>query len=590
MRTTASSRSRTAVTRTALTAFAAIASALGIAACGSSPPSGTEADTASLAPASSMLYVSAAVKPEGSLRQNALTDLRMASHAKQPLAKLLQAVAGAGPLARVDFKREVEPWVGRNAGVFATSGNALADAAEAIGGALGGGSSPEALLRSAAAALLQHNGTDAALVLDTRDLDQARAFVDKVASHQGARHASYHGVAYEVAPQGAAEAIVGKFAVFGNEAGLKQAIDTHLGRRPSLTSSGTPYVTLAAKGPSQALAGIYLNPVFRPPHQATERGRAPAAGEIGQGERAAGAEAQAASLLQALPGEPMQARVSIVPQHRSFQIDADLLTPSAQAESQALGASSAAAGLLEALPEGAWLALGAGEGGAHAARYLSLTGILVSVASKSVLANLGGPALQGLFARLSAHAGALQRIFAGWNGPAAAFAAGSGLLNLQAGLEMQARSAAAAREAVGKLGALLHALGAQVASASVPGAETALSVRVQGLPVVLYLGASSERLVIGLGPQSITGALSPTGRLSSSSTYSAASSALGGAKPSAIFNVPSALALIEGLGLSESPSVAPTLADLSRFGTIAGDVQGHGGGVVRVRLIVPLQG
>lgn len=589
MRTSLSSRSQTGV-RVALTAFAATASALSIAACGSSAPSGTEADPASLAPSSSMLYVSAVVKPEGTLRRNALTDLRTLSHAKQPLQQLLQAIAGAGPLRNVDFKREVEPWVGRDAGIFATSGNALADAAQAVGGSLSSGFSPEALLRGAAATLLQHNGTDAALVLDTRDLKQAQAFVDRVAHSQGAKHASYRGVAYEVTPQGTAEAIVGKFAVFGSETGLRQAIDTHLGRHPSLTRSGTPYATLASKGPSQTLAGIYLNPVFRRPHQATERGKAPAAGEIGQGEAAASAEAQAASLLQALPGEPAQAHVSIVPQQHAFQIDADLLAPSPQAESQALSAASAAARLVEGLPEGSWLALGAGEGGAHAARYLSFAGILVNVASKSVLANLGGPALQGLFAKLSAHSGALQRIFAGWKGPAAAFAAGSGLLNLQAGLELQASSGAAARQAVGKLGALLSALGAQVAGASVPGAETALSVRVQGLPVVLYIGAGGERLVIGLGPQSITGALSPTGALSSSSIYSAASAALGGAKPSAIFDVPSALALVEGLGLSESPSVAPTLAYLSRLRTIAGGVQGLGSGIVRMRAIVPLQG
>jgi Protein of unknown function (DUF3352) len=558
----------------------------GLAACGSSAPTGTEADPASLAPASSLLYIAVTVRPEGALRQSTITDLRALAHRKEPLGELLQAIAGSGPLGSIDFKREVEPWVGTQAGLFATSGNALANASRALGSALGSGFSPQALIKAGASGLLSYPDTQAALVLDTRNLSQARSFLGKLAGRQGAHSVSYRGVSYDANPQGAAEAIVGKFAVFGDEAGVKQAIDTHLGE-PSLKSSSTPYQTLAAKGQEQALAGIYVNPTFARPQRSGEGGTS--GGEVGQGERAASAEGQAKALLSALPGEPLQARISIVPRQHAFQIDADLLASSTQAESQAIAASSQAATLLGNLPSSSWLAASVGEGGAHAARYITLLSSVAGLATKSLFASFGGPALEGLLGYLSAHNGKFAAIFSGWNGPAAIFAAGSGLINLQTGLLMQASSTAGARAAVGRIGSQLKDAGASVTPAKVPGAESALTVRITGFPVVLDVGAAAGKLVLGIGPESVQGALSPAGAFSSSSVYSSASSMLG-AKPAIVFDVPQSVSLVEGLGLSESPTIAPTLEKLRSLGTIAGGLQGLGGGVLRLRLLAGLQG
>jgi hypothetical protein len=558
LRTTVSARGRQAIGA----AIAAASLSVGMSACGSSSPTGTEADPAGLAPASSALYISAAVHPEGTQRQNALSDLRTLRHEKEPLAKLLQAIAGSGPLGGVSFKREIEPWVGTDAGLFATSGNALAGVTEALGGVLSsGGLSPEALLHAASSGVLAQKGTSAALVLDTRNLEQARSFVHNLAAKQGAHSVVYRGVSYNASTQGTADAIVGKFAVFGSEAGVKAAIDTHLGG-PSLIGSGGPYATLAAKGPSGALAGIYLSP------------------QTGA----------AARLLQALPGEPRQARVSIVPEHGSLAIDVDLLTASAQAESTASNAAAGAATLVSGLPGNSWLAAGLGESGAHASHYLTLLGAIVPIAAKALLANLGGPALESLLAKLSAHPAAVQSLFSGWAGPAAAFAAGSQLLSIEAGLVIQSSSTAAARSAVGALGALLTSAGASVGHVNVPGAESALTVRIQGLPIALDIGAGAGKLVIGLGPESVQGALSPTSELSSSSLYSSASSSLSGGKPSIIVDFPMALALIEGLGLSESPTIAPAIGYLRSLGTLAGSVQGLGSNVLRLHLVAGLQG
>jgi len=118
----------------------------------------------------------------------------------------------------------------------------------------------------------------------------------------------------------------------------------------------------------------------------------------------------------------------------------------------------------------------------------------------------------------------------------------------------------------------------------------AARVSVAGLPVSLYIGAGSGKLVIGLGPESIQGALSPTSALASSSLYSSASSTLGGAKPSIIVDFPMALTLLEGLGLQENPQVGQVLQRLRSLGTLAGAVQGLGNGMLRLRAIADLQG
>jgi hypothetical protein len=556
---------RRARVRGALAAILLSAAALSAGGCGSSQQAGTDADPATLAPASSALYLSAVLQPEGALHQHALHDAQTFGQRK-PFEALLQALAGSSALGHANYAGEVKPWLGRNGGAFALSPGALEGASQALGRSLGEGLSPEALLRAAASGLPSGTGAAkgaaAALVLDTSDVHRAHAFVAKLAHMQGARNVAYRGFAFYVDAQGQAEGIVGRFAVFGDEAGVKAAIDTHLGA-PSLKSPSAPYATLAAKGPSQALASIYLDP---------------------------GAAAQAASFLQALPGEPKQARISLVPQASSIAAYADMLG-SASAEPQATAAAEAVASLVAGLPGSSWLALSAPAAGAHASSYLALLNGIVSLESHSLLQGFGGPALQGLLAKLTQNGRQLQSLFAGWTGPAAAFASGSGLLSIQAGLVVQAPSTAAASAAASRLGAALSVAGASVSPTSIPGAQPAFAVRVKGLPVTLDIGAGEGKLVIGLGPASVQGALAPTSTLSSSSAYASASSQLGGgSKPITIVQFPMALALLEGLGLAESPSLAPTLSSLRALGTLAGDVQPLGGGVMRLRLVLGLSG
>lgn len=543
--------------------IAAVAVCLGIAACGSSKPSGTTADPAMLAPASSIVYVSAVVRPEGSLEQTTLTDAKLLNHHTEALGDLLRALAGSTPLGQADYATEIKPWLGMSAGIFATAHSAIASAAAAIERSPAEGFSPEVLLRTISSGLLEAKGSAAAVVLDTSDLSQARSFLAKLARRDSARTIQYRSATFDLNADGYAAGIVGKFVVIGNEAGLKAAIDTHLGA-PSLMDETRSYAKLAAKSPAGALAGFYLNP-------------AAAAGT------AVHSPAQAIPLLEALSSELKQALVSIVPAHDATTIDADVLGSD---EAKVVSSFAAAASLVQTLPESTSIGIGVGEGGTRAARYLSLLDGLVALASKSLLAHFGGPSLSNLLARLARRPPALQSLLTEWNGPAMVFVRGTGLLSLGAGVELESSSPVSARATIAKFGALLAGAGANVAATSIPGAESAIRIRVPGLPIVLDAGADSRRLVIGLGPESVSEALGPTAPKAPHGLYAEAVSKLGGAKPIVLASFTGLVTMLNSLGLSESSTLGPVVASLHSLNLVTGVVQGLGGGVVRLHLYV----
>lgn len=558
--------------RAAVAALLALLSALALSACGSSKPAGTAADPATVVPASVPLYVGAVVRPEGDLQRYASADASTITHSKHPYSSLLKALQGTKLLGHFDYEREVKPWLGSNAGLFSTSPAALSHIGEALGQSLGKGASAESLLSAGVAGIASAKGLQGALVLDTTDVEKARSFLEKIAKRAGAHRTSYKGVSYEVDSEGIAEGIVGRFAVIGTESALRGAIEAHAGG-PSLAKGSPAYGKLASKAVPGTLVSVYID---------TASGSSP--------QQEGGSSAGAGSLLSLLPGEPQQLRISLVPGKDRIELDADMLSSSSQAESKAASSTAAAAHLLEELPSGSWLAASVGESGTHAARYLAAMRSVVSLAASTVLSSFGGPAFEGLVDKLAARSGAVQRIFSGWAGPAAVFASGAGLLNLQAGLVIESSSPERARSAVEMLGAALASTGATVQPRPLPEVESALEVKVSRLPVTLYLGSGGGRFAFGIGPASVQSALQSEGGLSESPLYTAAKSSLGGGtKPVAIFSVPSLLGFLEGLGLNENPSVAPTLSYLRPLGTLAAGSQSLGGGITRLHAVLGLQ-
>lgn len=560
-------------------AAALAAGSLAATGCGSGAQ-GTSIDPAKAVPASAPLYAAAVVRPTGSLQSSARDAAKALTHQSDPYLRLLAALQSPGSPA-LDFGRDVAPWLGPRAGVFLTAtGSAEERAVDRLvtlveQGILGSGSSSTSAFPFAA------HSVEGAFVLDTRDAAKARSFVQKLAQHAGAHAASYRGVSYQTTSDGIAFAIVSRLAVIGTDTGVRAVIDTTAGG-PSLAAAPA-YAKLAAAAPGGALANVYAN-----------------AGAFGGGK---GAQASVSGFSLLAGGGYVNA--SLVPSASSIAVDADALgSESGGAPGGLFSSGGEAATALGELPGESWLAVGLGDVGHSLGADVgaleglasvggTLTGSESASSGISVKGLLGG--ILAPLRALGAETAATRRDFASWMGSAGLFASGTGLLELRGGVVISSNDAARSRAAVGKLGALLARGGASVQSAKVPGAETAVAVHVSGLPVVLDVAAGTDasghaKFVVGLGEQSVQTALSPSSTISGSAPFGTASAALGaGYQPSAIVDFTTLLGLLEGVGLSEDPSVAPFVPYLRSLTTLSAGSHSLGNGIERLRLVLGLQ-
>ena len=196
---------------------------------------------------------------------------------------------------------------------------------------------------------------------------------------------------------------------------------------------------------------------------------------------------------------------------------------------------------------------------------------------------------------LGADSAEARRAFASWMGSAGIFASGSGLVDLKAGIVISSKNPSLSRAAVARLGELLRKSGASVQPVSITGAQAAVSVELSGLPVTLDVvdaraANGQTKFVIGLSEASVSAALNPSSTLASSAPYSAASTALGeGIRPSITVDFPTFLGLLEGLGLSEEPSISKLVPYLRNLTTLAGGGSSPAAGVQRLRIVAGLQ-
>jgi hypothetical protein len=569
-----------------------VAAVVAAGGCGSNP-TGTSIDPAGAVPASASLYAGAVVRPEGSLQKAASAAGRALTHQADPYLRLLGALQTPGSPAP-DFKRDVAPWLGPRAGVFLNSVGSSGGSSEAAvsrlltlvrrgllgGGTTGGGAFPFAA-----------HSVEGAIVLDTRDTAKARSFVQALAKRAGAHTGSYRGVSYQ-AGNGLAFGIVARLVVLGTEPALRSVIDTTSGGGLSLARS-PGYSKLQAAAPGGVLAHLYANP-----------------GAVSEGAGRARAQGSA-SALTALAGQRLL-NVSLVPTSSSLALDVDAVAPDSASTGGSgsgglLAASPDASRALGELPGESWLAVGLGDLGstlstnAQALKGLaSLGSVLTGSTTSGPPAGLSVPGLvEGLLKPLTvlgANTAETKRDFASWMGSAGLFASGSGLLELRGGVVIDSKNAVRSRAAVAKLGALLRQGGGSVQRTSVHGADAAVAVHLTGLPVVLDIAdgrdsSGNTKFVIGIGEQSVEAALNPSSTLSGASSYGTAAASLGEAiQPSVLVEFPTLLGLLEGVGLSEDPTIAPLVPYLRSLGTLSGGGKSLGGGIERFRLVLGLQG
>jgi hypothetical protein len=541
-----------------------------LAGCGSSG-SGS-ADPAGVVPASAPLYASVAIKPGGGSNGAATVAAKKLTHLAEPYGSLAQTLL-ASPGASLEYKRDIGPWVGERAGVFVTAGDAgkLAGSAGSLQTLLHRGLSSLPSVLGASA--LAEKGTQGAIVLQTTDAGAARSFVAKQAGRQGAHAASYRGVSFQISSGGLAEGIVKNFAVFGSESAMHAVIDTSLGASSFASKPGY------SKPASGTIASAYVEPEKLA--GAAQGGGPGAAGgnSTSGGTGASGGAGQGASLLGQLIGGVQSATLTATATSNSISLQGEV--HSSGATKPLFGAEGAQA--LGELPATSWLAAGVGDTGANLPRALALLQGVASLGSSTVFSSFGGPSIEKLFKALDAPGAKLQQDFGSWAGPGGMFVSGSGLFNLQAGLVIASSEPTASRAAVGKLAALMRGAGATVANAAIPGADAAMSVKLPGFPAVIFIadGTSTSgqaKFVLGLGQQSIEGALSPSATLSTSAAYTSATATLGGGiEPSLIVEFPTLLGFLEGIGLTQSPSVSGLVPYLKSLGTLTAGATGSAG-------------
>jgi hypothetical protein len=577
--------------------------AAALAGCGSTSSPGTSASPATVTPASTPLYLDAVVRPEGSLKTDATAAGRTLTGRQKPFEGLLKLLAG--PTGKTpSYPKEVEPWLGPHAGVFLSAVD-LARTQGLLGGELLKKALSEGLTGVEAALLgqgglsaaLSSSGAQGALVLNTTNVDAARSFLEAQAHSAGAHSESYRGVTYQVSPDGVAEGVVHRFAVIGSEAGLKSVIDTAAGG-PSLAQA-TPYTKLTSTAESGALANAYFSPE-----------------ELAHSAKAAGSSEEGSSILPLVEGllsNPGQLYLSVIPSADSVAIDLDTLpstssissTSSTSGSSSAAGESSsthpsdessgsAAAGstsgaqVLGGLPGSSWLAIGFGDFGKTFAGNTQGLHALASLASG---VSLGSISLGAAFAPLSSHALNVQRDLLSWMGATGVYVSGSSVLSLQAAVVIDSKNPARSREAVAKLAQAYREAGGSTSPTSVPGTETAVTVKLPNFPLTLTLAYGQGKFVAGIGPSSIQEALKPQSTLAGTSSYTAAASALGqGIQPSALVEVHTLSGLIESLGLNQTPGFSGFASAVAPLSAIAvGGGESLPGGVTRARVVLGLQ-
>jgi hypothetical protein len=569
--------------RLLLALLVAAAALLALTSCGSSSPSGTSASPATIVPGAAPLYIDAVLQPTGSLETDTLAVGRRLTGRNQPftgLLKLLQGPSGKTP----DYEHEVKPWLGPEGGVFISSiGAAGAKSAASAAQELLQQALSKALSEGLAGAegallggeglpsLLSQSSLQGALVLDTTDVDKARSFLEGQAHGAGGHAVNYRGVSFEVSPDGIAEGIVHRFAVIGSEAGLKSVIDTGAGGEALAHASA--YAKLAASAESGRLANAYLD--LETLDSAVNKLH--------------GSSESLLALLHGVLGEAGQAYASLIPAADSLAIDLDTLPPASGASNSGGGESTpSGAQVLRGLPGNAWLAIGVGDLG----KTLSGgTGALSTLAKLAATIKIGSFGIGKAFAPLSSPSINVQRDLLSWMGQTGIYVGGSSILNLQAAVVITSKDPALSRAAVGKLANAYREAGAATASTSVPGTETAVTVKLPAFPLALTMAAGQGKFVIGLGQASVQEALNPQSTLAGSTLYNSAASALGqGIQPSAAIEFHTLTGLIESLGLNQAPGFSGIASALGSLDSLAAGTGGTpSAGVKRARLVLGLQ-
>jgi hypothetical protein len=477
-------------TRLSISALAVLA-ALAVIGCGGSGSDGSGSDSAgpaSLAAPGSLVYVEGDLKPTGALKSNVdsvANKIAGIDNLGEFVVSELESSAGSEG-EPVNFATEVEPWLGKTAGV-----------------------SFERLVGSEL--------SDPLIAIQTTDAKATQAFIDKQAGggKDSYKDLSYEGIDFKVGgSEGNAIGVIGEWAVIaGGDKAFKAAVDASNG--DSLADEDR-FATAFDAASNGSLADVYV--------------------DVGGVLKQSGdtIDSQAQEILQSSGIDPSEATAvaSVIP--GSDQIEVDL--------SSDLGGEKAPSGdvskLLGTMPAGsvaAFAVSGFGEQVEEAIDNLDESGIPPELPPNKLKSTLSQAGID------------IDKIAASLE-DAAVYAEGNSRKTLGGALVVTANGEEAA-EAIAALGTLLRGARVPGVTA-VSGKASGFSIRsseLGGKPIVVV--AEEGRIAIGYGlAETLQGLELGSGpTLSGSAAYKAAVSSLGSTPISAYVNGAGALHLAEAL-------------------------------------------
>jgi uncharacterized protein DUF3352 len=466
----------------------ALAAALLVAGCGSSDEGGSEA--AALAPPSAPLFADVLIQPEGEAKQNvdalAQTIAGVDNLGELVVEELESSAAEEGE--EVDFEKEIQPWLGEKAGMFA--------------GEYANGE--------------DFNGYGIAIAVT--DEGEAKAFVDKQseAEDEAPKDGSYEGFDFKVAADdGQTVGVVDGFLVLAeDEAIFKEMVDAAEGE--SLADSDS-YSAAVSDVPGDSAADVYL--------------------DIGRMIDEAGnkIDSETQLFLDSVGIEPEEATAvaSVVPSAAN-QIEVDLSTD-LSGENPPSGDASE---LLGTLPGGAVAAIASAEFGKRFEEGID------QIDEEGIPGQVPPHQLKKALKQAGID---LEQIFSSI-GNVAVFAEGNSERNLGGALVLETESETEAKNTVANVGLFLRKTGMSGITA-INGKASGFSVRSPDLGrQPLVVAASGKRIAIGYGLPAAMAVLEDKGSsLADAPSYKEALSALGSTPISAYVDGPSALTLASSM-------------------------------------------
>jgi hypothetical protein len=475
-----------------LALLAACAAVPALAACGGDSGGNPDADPAALAPARSPVYLEATLNPDGDLEE-AVRELGRKLGGTEDVGAEIKRVIERETREDGDrdfsFDEDVEPWLGDRVGIF----------------------------------FHDISGTDeepeGAVVFATKDPDKAReALEGDLASLDGGKKGevvsrTYRDTDYKVErTEGDAVAILDDYAVFGDETGVKAAIDA---REGEALADADAFKRARDQVPDDGLGFGYLG--------------------VRQLVSALGPQGAAVRPLLSSVGD-------------SIAIALDAEKDAIRFDTASLGADAppgAGPGkVLPELPGDSWAAFGTADVGGTVERALRQFGQLGA---------LGGVDIeQQLREQLGID---VQRDVVSWMGDAGVFVTGSSLDSIGGGLVVEVKDRARAVAAVPKLARLAASAGElRVSPLRVDGVDAGFRLRSAAVPVPIDMGVTEDdRFVLAAGSGAFEAATSGSDRLGESQAFRDATEKLGdGFKTSFFVDLAPVRELISGLGLDDA--------------------------------------